>query len=98
MNTKPVSNSNNKKPSNVDTKEAVLPLLSAKDANTLALNVNKDEELQSVADMIRMRATKGYVDVVIPFLSNIQYVEQELTKKGYVVIYKDVTSISISWR
>jgi len=91
MNTKPQNNTQNKE-------QVVLPLLNAKEANRLANNVDRDEELQKVADMIRQRATNGYTDVVIPFISNVEYIEKELSKNGYVVIYKDVFSLNISWR
>lgn len=88
MNTKPTSNP----------KEVVLPLLTSDDAYKLATSINKEEELQKVADMIRSRATNCYFDVVLMQLYNIEYVYKELIKKGYTVIYKDVNSLQVMWR
>ncbi len=93
MNTK--ASTNNKKPSN--TQEVVLPLLTSEGAYKLSTSISKEEELQKAADMIRARATNCYFDVILVQLYNIKYIYDELVKKGYVVIYKDVNSLFVSW-
>lgn len=86
-----INNSNNKK------EEVVLPLLSAKEANKLAASGTKEMELQKVADLIRSTATANKYKVSVVDLNYPAYVYEQLISKGYIVVYKDTTSLNIMW-
>lgn len=86
---------NNSKSSNKE--EVVLPLLSAKEANKLAASSTKEMELQKVADLIRTTATANKYKVSVVDLNYASYVYEQLISKGYIVVYKDTTSLNIMW-
>lgn len=77
--------------------EIILPLLSAKEANKLAASGTKEMELQKVADLIRASATANKYKVSVVDLNHPAYVYEQLTKKGYIVVYVGITGLNIIW-
>ena len=81
-------------------KVEILPLLTAKQANTLANSLTKEMELQIVADKIRVvvnGTTSFKYKLELVDIRYGQYIYDELIKKKYCVLFKGPKELTVMW-
>lgn len=90
-------NSSNSKDNNLVEKE-VLPLLSAKEAKDIVDAFTPEQELQVVADLIRIRVMAQKYTAQAKELNNARFIYNKLTAEGYTVVFDKLNNLNISWK